>query len=187
MVKADKDKELVNKVKYLYDEKTNSESLEFKNSFFLERGPFDLVSVLEESINEEPYIVKGLLIDLFDPKLPVLTEKKVMPGEQAFLFNIGRVENSQEPQILASASRAYNEEFSKGKYSFIVKSPINTTNSMRILLPTSPNEIAIKETKENKDIEHKYEWDEMSKTCWLEFENSPDGIKVNIRDRKSVV
>ena len=180
VVKADKDKELVDKVKYLYDEKTNSESLEFKNSFFLERGHYDLVSVLEESVSDEPYIIKGMLIDLFDHQLPILTEKVVAPGEQAFLFNIGRIENPKEPQILASASRAYDEEFDKDKYSFIVKSPINTTNSMRILLPKKPNEIVINETIENKDIEHKYEWDEMSKTCWLEFENSPDGIKVII-------
>ena len=180
VVKADKDKELVDKVKYLYDEKTNSESLEFKNSFFLERGHYDLVSVLEESVSDEPYIIKGMLIDLFDHQLPILAEKVVVPGEQAFLINIGRIENPKEPQILASASRAYDEELDKDKYSFIVKSPINTTNSMRILLPKKPNEIVINETIENKDIEHKYEWNEMSKTCWLEFENSPDGIKVII-------
>ncbi|MGV8962467.1 MAG: hypothetical protein ACOH2V_03700 [Candidatus Saccharimonadaceae bacterium] len=176
-----KDKEFVEKVKYLYEEKTNGKSLEFKNNFFLERGPYDLVSVLEESVNEEPYVIKGLLIDLFNPQLPVITEKIVIPGEQAFLYNLERVENSQKPQVLASASRIYDEVSSKSNYSFIVKSPIRTTNSMRILLPSAPVKVLIKDHNNNQIQDYKYDWDQKSKTYWLEFENDSEGIKVDIK------
>lgn len=152
----------------------------FKNNFHLSRGPYDIVSVMDESVNNEPYTVRGLLIDLFDPLLPVLTEKKIEPGKQAFLFNITRIEDMQQPQVLASASRIYNENSTKNSYSFIVKSPSETTNSMRVLLPAAPTEISIIDNVKQKIENYKTNWDEESKTCWFEFENSPEGVMVEI-------
>ncbi len=181
VLEESKDEELINKVRYLFEQKADGGTLEFKNHFYLERGPYDLVSVLEESVNSEPYVVEGLLIDLFDHQLPVLSQKKVMPGEQAFLFNIGRVENAREPQVLASASRVYDEKKGKDTYSFTVKSPLNTTNSMRILLPSEPTKHTITDHLGNQLENTKFEWDEKSKTYWLEFENDPEGIEVDLK------
>ena len=93
---------------------------------------------MDESVSKEPYTLTGSLIDLFDPQLPILSKKTVLPGEQAFLFNIGRIKNQKKPKVLASASRIYNEQSEKRAYSFTAKSPLNTTNSMRILLPSRP-------------------------------------------------
>ena len=104
-----------------------------------------------------------------------------MPGQQAFLFNIGRVENKQKPQVLASAARVFNQETEKKNYSFVVKSPIETTNTMRILLPSQPNKISIAHHLKKSAVSYNSEWDEKSKTLWLEFENSPDGIVVEIK------
>tara|TARA_R110002049_G_scaffold28018_5_gene96663 strand:+ start:8583 stop:10736 length:2154 start_codon:yes stop_codon:yes gene_type:complete len=175
------DTELVKKIKYLFEQKANGGMLEFKNNFYLERGPYDLVSVLDESVSTEPYTVSGSLIDLFDPQLPVLTKKTVRPGEQAFLFNIGRVENPQKPQVLASACRVYNEQSDDKVYSFTAKSPVNTTNSMRILLPSKPKESKITNHLGSQLENTKLEWNEQSKTCWLQFENDPEGIDVSLK------
>ena len=65
----------------------------------------------------------------------ITDEKQVNPGEQAFLFNIGRVENPGTPQVLATAARVYEENRTSDDYSFVAKSPSNTTNVMRVLLP----------------------------------------------------
>jgi hypothetical protein len=174
----DGDREYVKIVKKMYEEKAKAGELVFKNNFYLERGPFDLIAVVDESVSEEPYDIQGLFIDLFDPQLPILTEKTVNPGEQSYLFDINRVEDKTKPQILAAASRTDIEKRTKRSYFFITKSPSNTTNVMRVLLPSAPKSTLITDAT-GKEIDGvSCIWDEKSKTCLLSFENSPDGVNV---------
>ncbi len=165
-------------VKRMYEEKAKAGSLIFKNNFYLERGPFDLIAVLNESVSDKPYVIRGMFIDLFDPGLPVLTEKTVNPGEQSFLFDINRVEDKARPQVLAAASRTYQEQITNGSYSFITKSPLNTTNVMRVLLPSVPKKTEIKDAEGKIIKDATCKWDEKSKTCLLGFENNPEGVQV---------
>lgn len=174
------DEGYVNGVKRMYEEVAKAGKLEFKNNFYLERGVYDLIAVLDESVSQDPFIHKGRLIDLFDPTLPVLYEKKVNPGEQAYLLNIDRVEGQKKPQVLASASRVYDEISKRKSYSFTAKSPLNTSNVMRVLLPSGPKQCTITDHEGNILAEARWSWDGKSKTCLLNFENSPEGVKVKI-------
>jgi len=180
ILSAGKDEAFVATIKQLYDKKAGKGTLTFKNNFYLERGPFDLVAVMDESVSPEPYTVNGLLIDLFDHRLPIITEKRVNPGEQAYLYNLARIPNAGKPQVLAAASRVYEEEIKENSYAFITKSPENTTNVMRILLPSKPKK-CITTNKDGQEISSTHEWDEQSKTCLLGFENEPDGIRVELQ------
>jgi hypothetical protein len=173
------DKRFLDSIKRIYEEVAKAGRLEFKNNFYLERGLYDLIAVMDESVNDEPYLHKGRLIDLFDPELPVVYEKKVLPGEQAYLLNIDRVREQKKPQVLASASRIYDEVSTGKNYSFVAKSPLNTTNVMRVLLPAAPQKCTVTGHDGNRIDDAVWEWDEKSKTCLLSFENNPDGIKVN--------
>src|SRR5690606_6383873 len=85
--------------------------------------------------------IEGPVIDLFDPELPILAEKEIKPGEQAFLYDIGAVSDPEKPQVLAAASRVYQEKRTAGSYSFLTKSPEGTGNVMRILLPSKPRHV----------------------------------------------
>jgi hypothetical protein len=67
-----------------------------KNSFYLERGPYDIISVLDENADQAPYTVRGPVIDLFDPQLPVLAAKTVNPGEQALLYDLRRIGDNSD-------------------------------------------------------------------------------------------
>jgi hypothetical protein len=175
------DVNFISSIKLLYEKYAKMGPLKFKNSFYLERGPYDLISVLDECPNHsECYEKKGLFIDLFDPKLPVITIKKVGLGEQSFLYDVNRAPVSKESQVLASASRVYEEQRTGNSYSFITKSPLNTTNVMRILLPAQPNKIVVIDANGQSINEVLQEWDAKSKTCLLGFENNPDGIKVEM-------
>lgn len=171
------DKKLLDIVSDMYENKSKAGKLEFKNSFYLQRGAYDLVAVLDESVNDKPYVIDGVLIDLFDPKLPIYTHKEIQPGEHAFFFNISRVKDKHKPQVLASASRIYEEEVRKDSYSFVAKSPINTTNVSRVLLPRIPRSVLVNGTNV---FETQY-WDSQTKTYLLEFENNPEGVSVLIK------
>lgn len=178
VMSANGDTEFINTVKKLYEAKTKGK-LEFKNHFALTRGPYELISVVDENESESTYSIKGKLIDLFDPEIPVLNEKQVRPGEQAFLYNIGSVRNPKTPQVLAAAARVYDEKVTKKDYVFVAKSPLNTTNVMRVLLPAKPTRTEVTDHTGNA-VEFNTTWDEASKTAFLKFENSPEGITVKM-------
>jgi hypothetical protein len=178
VLEENSDGKFVGVIKKLYNSGIKNRELEFKNCFSLTRGPYEIISVLDENKDQTPFIIKGKLIDLFDPLIPVLDEKLVRPGEQAFLYNIGNVPNAKKPQVLASAGRVYDEKISKNQYSFTVKSPLNTINVMRVLLPEEPQLVRLSDANDNLLEPIERSWDNRSKTYFLSFTNHPDGVAV---------
>ena len=170
---ADADGKLMEAVEKMYA--AAGGAVEYKNHFRLTRGPYELVAVLDESVSEEPYRMSGLFIDLYDPQLPVYTEKEILPGTQGFFYNVKAA--GKAPKILAAASRAY-EITKKGRsFSFLAKSPIETVNASRILLPSRPKSVLVG----GKEVLDSACWDAASKTYFLSFDNDPDGVRVQIR------
>ena len=170
----------VDLVKQAYEQDAKAGRLIYKNSFSVQRGPYDIVSVMDESVNSDPYTITGPVIDLFDPQLPVLAKKTVAPGQQALLYNLSRVAGKKQPQVVAAASRIYEEVVASNSYSFVSKSPVNTTNSMRILLPAEPKVTNLTDSKGERLADVKSSWDAVSHTLFLGFENSPEGTNVKI-------
>ncbi|MDR3366103.1 MAG: hypothetical protein LBO71_03950 [Prevotellaceae bacterium] len=148
--------------------------LETKNSFYLERGAYVIASVMDESVSAEPLVLKGTYIDLFDPELPVLQAKTVRPGEQAFLYDVKKVKDKGKPLALCGASRIYEEKAAKSAYSFVAKSPAETSNVTRVYLPSPPKSVTVNGATAS------YTWDAASRTCLLKFENNPNGVSVAI-------
>jgi hypothetical protein len=175
-----KDSAYVSTIENAYTKDAHAGKLKFKNSMYLERGPYDIVSVLDENADRKPYTIKGPVIDLFDPQLPVLAKKIINPGEQSLLYDLHRVANKKQPQVLTSASRIYEEVINANNYTFVAKSPAKTLNSMRVLLPGEPKETIITDSKGQLLTDVKKLWHASSKTLYLGFANSPDGVKVSI-------
>ena len=143
-----------------------------KNHLQLSRPPYVIAAVMDEAASDEPLRLQGSYVDLFDPALPCLTEKVVRPGEQAFLFDLQAVGRKQ-PQVVAAASRQYDEQRTRHSYSFTAKSPAETDNAMRILLPRAPKQVCV-------SVPSQWEWDAPTHTMLLRFENQPDGVRVEI-------
>lgn len=180
VMEANGDENYVNVIKKAWQTDAKAGELQFKNNFYLQRGPYDIIAVMDESTGAQPYTVNEPVIDLYDPELPVLQQKIVRPGNQALLYNISRIENKKQPQVLASACRIYDEKTSAQSYAFICKSPLNTVNRMRILLPAAPVKISVMNDRGSALTNIKNEWDATSHTLLLGFNNSPEGIKVEI-------
>jgi len=181
VMQANNDEKFVGLVKEGYENDAKAGKITFKNSMYVERGPYDVVAVMDENADSKPYVVKGPVIDLFDPQLPVLAEKTINPGEQALLYAVNRVADKKKPQVLAAAARAYDEKIQPGSYSFTVKSPIKTLNSMRVLLPAQPKTTTVTDNTGQTITDVKSAWDASSNTLYLGFANSPDGIKVDLK------
>ena len=146
--------------------------LELKNHFVLDRGPYKLAAVLDEGVSDDPLLLTGSFIDLYDPNLPVYNEVTVRPGSQDLLYDLTK--SPKAPCILAAASRAYNIRTSRRHFSYLCKSPLETVNVSRILLPARPVQVLL----DGKVAD--FEWDDASKTCLLRHDNHPDGVTVDI-------
>jgi len=180
VLSAGMDSSFMNMVKQAYEKDAHAGKLEIKNHFYLERGPYDIISVMDECISTEPLHIKGPVIDMFDPLLPVLREKMVNPGQQSLLYDLSRVKERNIPRVLCAASRVYNEKRDEHSYSFVTKSPTGTQNVMRISLPAKPLRVTVTGV-DDKLQESKNDWDELSATCLLQFVNTADGIHVEIK------
>ena len=180
VLNANSDKAYFATVQKAFETAPNKGKLETKNNLYLERGPYIITAVMDESVSNEPLTLKGVFIDLFDPELPVLKEKTIRPDEQAFLYNVQQVKNRNKPTVLCGASRVYDEVSKSGYYSFVAKSPSQTNNVSRVLLPKKPKEVTVKNAAGEVITAAEHSWDETSKTCLVKFENDPDGITVEV-------
>ncbi|WP_300599265.1 hypothetical protein [Niabella sp.] len=160
--------------------RSGSGKLEKKNHFLLKRGPYIIAATLDENTDRAPLRINGPVVDLFDPELPVLKQKEVQPGQQAFLYDLKTI-HEQRPVILAAAGRAYEEQYQQGKYSFLLKSPTGTINMMRIYLPAAPKEVRLSKKNTDTDVRLlRKDWDAGSNTLLLQFENESEGIRAVI-------
>ena len=173
VLSAGGDKKFLDTVCMLYSDRAKAGKVEFKNSFYLERGPYDIVAVMNESVSDAPYTVKGTLIDLFDPELPVLKSKETAPGYCGYFLDIDRIKN-KGPQVLAASNRTYGEQTGKNSYSYVAKSPVRTTGISRVLLPACPVSVLV----DGKEVFDAAGWDSASMTYLLSYENNPDGVTV---------
>ncbi len=110
----------------------------------------------------------------------MLSEKIIAPGHQGFLYSLNRINNRNKPQVLAAASRIYEEKINGRSYSFLAKSPSFTQNVIRVLLPAQPTFIRLTDIDQQKLIMTKNNWDEATHTCLLQFENMSSGVNVKI-------
>lgn len=180
VMNAGGDRKLVETVRHAYENEAKVGKLEFQNYFSLKRGKYFLISVVDENAaGSEPFKIKGNYIDLFTSTLPVIHEKTVEPGRQAFLVDLDCLENPSQPQVIAAASRQYDEVRGKKSYSFVAKSPVNTTNVMRVLLPRKPKTVSVND-ENGSPVVFDQSWDKKTHTLFLTYDNSPEGRNVSI-------
>ena len=148
--------------------------LQWKNHFLLDRGPYKIAAALDESVSDEPYVLEGSFIDLFDPLLPIVTRKELAPGTQAFLYDLRKAPKA--PAILAAASRAYDLHRTARTFSYVCKAPAETVNVTRIRLRQKPLSVCV-----DGEPAADCSWDSTSRTLFLRFPNSPEGVRVEIR------
>ncbi|MDR2362342.1 MAG: hypothetical protein LBD91_06390 [Prevotellaceae bacterium] len=178
VLQPDNDARYFATVQKAFETAPNAGSLELKNYLYLERGPYVIAATLDESVSDDPLLLQGPYIDLFDPELPVLQTKTVAPGEQAFLYDVHRVDKTK-PAVLCGASRVYDITDGHRSYTFTAKSPANTTNVLRVYLPQKPVHVHVTDDT-GAEITAEHTWDALSHTSRLQFENSPEGIRVAI-------
>ncbi len=152
------------------------EKLAVQNYLLIQRGPFLIASVLDESISDGPLRLKGRFINLFEPTIPVVSECVLQPNERALLYDLEWArESGVTAKVVGAGTRVRNEALTGNQFTFTTRGPKATTANVRVLLPKAPSTITI-----TPEISFDQQWDPDSSTLFLTFGNAAEDVNVMI-------
>ena len=157
-------------------ERLRGKELKTQNYLSLQRGPYVIAAVMDESVNDKPLTLRGRYVDLFDPALPVVTEKVLHADERVLLYDLNWAhKKGAKAKVVAAGARVKQEIVDSDKLQCVLRGPKGTHATARILLPRDPKEVKMTPT-----IALKQEWDASSSTLWLAFDNCAENIEMRI-------
>lgn len=143
-------------------------TLKTQNYLCLRRGPYVAASVLDESVSETPFSIKGQYVDLFDPALGIVQERVLNPNERAVLFDLDWARSKgQKARVVAAAARVKRESASGNSLTFTLRGPKATRANVRVLLPKEPASVSVQ-----PEAELAKSWDPGSSSLLLSFDNA---------------
>jgi hypothetical protein len=144
----------------------NVPNLRTQNHLVLRRGSYVVAAAMDESASSDPTTIKGRLVDLFDPTLPVVTDPQIRPGAVRLYRDVDAV---QRPCVIASASRIRDEASDGDAFTFRSRGPAGTRCITRIALKAKPKHVTVRQGASLYPLTQ--EWDEASKTLVLRYDN----------------
>lgn len=152
------------------------EAVRTQNYFRLQRGPFVIASVLDESVSSDPLRLTGRYIDVFDPRLPCVEERVVPPNERALLYDLAWARgHGIRAKVVAAAARVREEMFDGGRFQFTLRGPAGTLCRARVLLPSKPTAV-----ESRPEVPLEQEWDDDSQTLWLSVPNLARDVVIDV-------
>ncbi|NIA15467.1 MAG: hypothetical protein GWP08_15495 [Nitrospiraceae bacterium] len=153
------------------------QTLETQNYLRIQRGPYVIAAVLDESVSDQPLTLTGNYVDLFDARLPVVVSKTLNPNERALLYDLdwGRGKDMPVAKVVAAATRVRDERVEQSAFTFTTRGPVDTHARVRILLPGKPASVAAEPS-----VPFEHVWDADSSTLLLSFDNKAEDIKFEL-------
>jgi hypothetical protein len=143
------------------------------NGLVLQRGPYTIVSVMDESVNDDPVGLVGSYIDLLDPELPLVINPHVRCGGQGLLYDMSRVDPGI--QLIAAASRIERIQELANGFSFTAKGPEGIKAIACFQCKVEPK-IVLAQHAGYEAADVTFDWDEAASIVRLYYNNHPDGV-----------
>ncbi len=141
------------------------------NRLALRRGPYLVGAVLDEAAGDD-WIVSGRLIDLLDADLPLIRERRVAPGQLAWLRDL---EGAGEVGLVASASRVRDWREDAGGVAYVSEAPARTPVRTLLRLPARPARVIVDGVATDA-----WTHDPGEGLLWLSHPGDPAGTAVEI-------
>lgn len=149
-------------------------SFNVSNGFVLDRGPYKIVSVLNED-NRENMPLNGYFADLLSSELETESFIVAEPGDCLLLYDIDKIQGNA-PRIVAVSARAEAINSTENSLAFTAKSPAKMLCACRLYCPGNA-EI----TLNGKPVE--YTRDENGKTVYFSFPGgNANRIELSVKD-----
>ncbi len=145
------------------------------NALVLRRGPYLVAAGMDESVPGAPVqTLRGRFIDLFDSRLPVLSEVALDPNKRALLFDLN-FKDSRKARVVAAACRVRGEVAAKRTLTFRASGIAETDAVVCAVIPTQPKRVLV-----NGQQLAPGAVDFADGLVRLRFPNSIDGVNVEI-------
>jgi hypothetical protein len=131
---------------------------------------------LDESVDQEPLVIPGRFVNLFDSELMVHDEVKISPGSRYFLLDLGRI-GGGKPQVIASACKTLVQEEHPKALTLVVEGVEDTPAVVLVYSPSGePRQI----TLDNAPLRPAL-YSEKNPLVWLRFNNrsSPRNLRLS--------
>ena len=140
----------------------------------IQRGPYRIAAVLDESVCSDPLVIEGHFVDLFDPSLIVYRQVRVKPDENALLFDLDYHPREKGVQLIAASSRVEEIVQNEAGFEMVVKGPEQIRAVARLFCPNEPIEAHLSIGNKRKSID--WEWHRESKTVLLNYVHSAEEV-----------
>jgi len=141
----------------------------------LDRGPYTVTAIMEESADLSPYTLEGRYVNLYETDLPIVTNPSLEPGSVGLWYNLGMLDKTETAKVIAAAARLEKLKVTSRSCSFVAKGPAESDCVIRMYVAKPPKSVSA------GDVPVTYEYDEPSSTMLLRFANSPDGVHVMVK------
>ena len=108
--------------------------IEFKNYLSINRDPYIIAAVMDESVSDEPLTLNGNFVDMYSPKFDVLTQKTINAGESSMLLDLDKIKD-EKLCIIGTSVRVNSLEENNGKITAEFQGAGGFTAFMRIRVP----------------------------------------------------
>lgn len=153
------------------------EALKMAPGICIRRGPYVVANVFDESpLPDNSMTIRGQFVDLFDPRLPVISDKVLMPNQRTLLYDVGKLrKQSEEPRVIAASTRVRDVNVRAESIWFTTRGPAGTAARMRVYLPRAPRVVVVAPESEIATT-----WDAASSTLLLETQNRAEDTGITI-------
>jgi hypothetical protein len=155
--------------------KTIGERWMTASGLLLRRGPYLVAAGLDESAEARPEPPRtGRFVALFSGDLPLVRSIALTPGQRGLFVDLDRFPRDR-PRIAAAACRILEERASGSVFRFRADGIAGTQGVVRMILPRAPRDVRVNGASLPSSA---YDWEDG--TLRIRFDNSPDGVQVEI-------
>lgn len=147
----------------------------YTNSLCLRRGRYIISSVMDESVSDEPLVLKGLFADMFENDYKIITEKTINSDENSVLFDFSRLDENLA--VIGSSARVLSLNTTDSGFVMTAKAPDRIKVFIRLRLPAQPR-VVTGVDEGGDECPTEWEWDSTSKTLLVSYKSYNQTIKI---------
>ena len=152
------------------------ENWTYRNDLTLRRGPYLVSSVMDESVNADPKVIKGNFVDMLSGEYNLIKEKVLNPDEGTVLFDLDYIKD-EDFRILASGSRIFNFDLTGDGFTSEMKAADLIKSYIRVRLPKEVTSVSAID-EDGNNVEVTLDWDNDSRSALFTYESLGKQIKL---------
>ena len=131
---------------------------------------------MNQSVSEEPKVIKGLFADMLDNEYKIIKEKVVKPDENTILFDFGKIEG-ENFRIIGTATRIFDFDITEEGFTSNMKAADRIKSFTRVRLPKAPTALAAID-EDGAEVALTWSWDAETATLLFSYDSKAKAIKL---------